>query len=137
MLKWAYNPELRAQSVPVSVEISEDVDIELTEIKEDPRYLTERRSPKKKVKNRSLTLSSATGRRNSFSMSIVKQGLRAMKLKKNLSNSALNINEADDELEEEEEAERTKETEEQTKKATITDIAKCHFSRVFEPDFGG
>ena len=137
MLKWAYNPELRAQSVPVTVEISEDVDIELTEIKEDPRYLTERRSPKKKVKNRSLTLSSASGRRNSFSMSIVKQGLKAMKLKKNLSNSALNINEADDELEEEEEADRTKETEEQTKKATITDIAKCHFSRVFEPDFGG
>ena len=74
-------------------------------------------------------------RRNSFS--IVKQGLMAMTLKKNLSNSSLNTNEAYDEQAEEEEEDKMKETKEETKKATITDIAKCHFSRVFEPNNGG
>ena len=136
MLKWAYNPQLRAKSVPVAVNVSvaEDIEIQLNDVKEDTRYLTQSKSIKKKFKKRSLTVNYTSGRRNSFS--IVKQGLKAITLKKNLSNSSLNINEADDEQEEEEE-DKTKETKEETKKATITDIAKCHFSRVFEPNSGG
>ena len=143
MLKWAYNPQLRANSAPVTVKITEDSGIELNDIldiKDEPdaRCLTERiKSSKKKITKRSLTLGHGSRRRNSFS--VVKQGLMAMTLKKNFSNSALNINEADDEEEQEEEEgeERIKKTGGETKKATITDIAKSHFSRVFEPNSGG
>ena len=143
MLKWAYNPQLRAKSVPVTGKVSEHLDIELNVVKEAPdapsRYLTERKGTKKKVSKKSLTVNftatATAGRRNSFSL--VKQGLKAIKLKKNLSNSTLNINEADDDDEGGEDEEILKEPEEETKKATITDIAKCHFSRVFEPDSGG
>ena len=133
MLKWAYNPQLRANSVPVTVKLSEDIPIELKDVEEDTCYITENRTSKKKVTKRSLTVGYASGRRNSFN--IMKQGLKAFK--KNLSNSALNINEADDEKEEEEEEEGKEERMKETKKATITDIAKCHFSRVFEPNCGG
>ena len=129
---------MRAKSVPVTETVSEDIAIQLNDIKEDTKYLTESRSSKKKVTKRSLTMtvSSASDglRRNSFS--IVKQGLKAIKMKKNLSNSVLNINEADGEKEEGE-GKIMKETEEETKKATITDIPKCHFCRVFEPNCGG
>ena len=134
MLKWAYNPQLRANSVP------ETVDIELDVVREDPgaksRYLTERKSSKKKVSKKSLTVHYATARRNSFT--IVKHGFKAIKTKQNMSSSALNINEADHgEEEEEEKIIKEPEPEEETKKAIVTDVAKCHFSRVFEPNSGG
>ena len=137
MLKWAYNPYLRSTSISDSVNVS-GIEIELNDVKEDPntrsKYHTERKSPKKKVHTRALTVSYATTRRSSFS--IVKQGLKAIKIKKNLSNSNLAMNEADDdEVAEDEDEKIMEKPEEEPEEAT--DIAKCHFSRVFEPDSGG
>merc|ERR1711902_253511 len=137
MLKWAYNPYLRSTSISDSVNVS-GIEIELNDVKEDPntrsKYHTERKSPKKKVHSRALTVSYATTRRSSFS--IVKQGLKAIKIKKNLSNSNLAMNEADDDEVAEDEDEKIMEKPEKEPEEA-TDIAKCHFSRVFEPDSGG
>ena len=77
-----------------------------------------------------MTVGHSAGRRNSFS--IVKQlgntSLKAMKsLKSNLSNSALNISEVEEETKEE--------VVEET--VLVQEVTKCHFSRVYETDNEG
>ena len=137
MLKWAFNPELRA-GFPTSQDL-----LQLTDQKgsddtfrgfyqcniPEVNFEEKKRSKKKAYVKRSLTVGYSAGRRNT--VSLMKQfgsNLRVTIRRSPLAKSNDNIHQSKDDLD------LVEKVEEEAQTPTIQDDPKCHFSRVFEDE---